>query len=179
VKAFLYIVVRNGGRNPHDEIVERFKKRVQSIEVPAAQNSLLRFFNVQETRDIITRLRQSLNSAVQLFQTDLQITLVNAMDEFKEWRARIDNNGSDGNVIKKVLNQTYNAKGTLKIKTEGPGSVSFAIQGAKFKTGKCFAQHTRGASVTEIFENSMVDADGDIEITTTATGASSGFQGFH
>ena len=89
VKAFLYIVARNGGRNPNDQIVEQFKecafieprliltdsnnfyyRRIQSIlaEVSAAQPPFLRSLNVEETRDMITRIRQNLDSAVGLFQ---------------------------------------------------------------------------------------------------------------
>jgi hypothetical protein len=177
IEAFLYIVVRNGRRNPDEEIVERFKRQVQSIQLPATQNSLPHFLSVQETGTIITRLRQSLNSAIQLFQTGLQLDLVDAMDEFKEWRASIKNNSSDGNVIKKVLNQTYNAKGALKIRTEAQGDVSFTVERGKFKTEKNYTQHTQGANVTETHQDSTVDADGDIEITTIATGGS-GFRGF-
>jgi len=90
IKAFLYIVVRNGRRNPNDELVEHFKTQIQSIQLPVTQNSFLRFLSVQETRDIITRLRQNLDTAVQLFQTDLQLSLVDAMDEFKQWRDSIE-----------------------------------------------------------------------------------------
>jgi len=178
IEAFLYIVVRNGRRNPDNELVERFTKQIQSIQLPVTQNSFLRFLGVQETKDILTRLRQNLDSAVQLFQTDLQLTLVDAMDEFKQWRASIENNSSDGNVIKKLLNQTYTAKGALKITTEGPGDVSITVERTKFKTEKSYNQYTQGANVTEIQQDSSVDADGDIEITTIATGGSRGVRGF-
>jgi len=178
IKAFLYIVVRNGRRNPNDELVEHFKTQIQSIQLPVTQNSFLRFLSVQETRDIITRLRQNLDTAVQLFQTDLQLSLVDAMDEFKQWRDSIEKNSSDGNVMKKVLNQTYNAKGALKIRTEGSGDVSITVERTKFKTEKSYNQYTQGANVTDIQQDSSVDADGDIEITTIATGGSRGVRGF-
>jgi len=175
VKAFLYIVARNVRRNHDKEIIENFVKRVQSIhvEVPATRNSLLRFLSAAETRDIITRLRQSFDSAVQLFQTGLQLSLVDSMQEFKEWRAGIENTNS-GNVVKTFLNQTYNARGELKVRTEGIGNVSLTTKGSEFKTGKNFTQYTRAANVTENFENSTVDADGDIDLTTIAIGTTAG-----
>ena len=45
-----------------------YYSQVQSIQLPVTQNSFVRFLSVQETRDIITRLRRNLDSAVQLFQ---------------------------------------------------------------------------------------------------------------
>lgn len=175
VKAFLYIVARNGGRNHDKEIIENFIKRVQSIhvKVPATTNSLLRFLDAAETRDIITHLRQSFDSAVQLFQTGLQLSLVDSMPEFMEWRAGIENANS-GNVVRTFLKITYNTRGEFKVRTEGIGNVSFTTKDTKFNTAKNFTQHTRGANVTETLENSTVDADGDIDLTTIAMGTTAG-----
>jgi len=43
---------------------------------------------------------------------------------------------------------------------------------------KSYNQYTQGANVTDIQQDSSVDADGDIEITTIATGGSRGVRGF-
>lgn len=86
IEAFLYIVTRSAAQKPNDEIVEQFKefafadrdrcwptmtlccyRRIQSIQV-AIQNSSDRFVDVEQTKDAITRLRQDLDSAVQLIQ---------------------------------------------------------------------------------------------------------------
>jgi len=177
VKAFLFIVVRKGRQNPGVEAVEHFKSKVQSIQLPVTSNSFVRFLTVQETRDIITRLRQNLDSAVQILQTDLLLTLVEAMDEFKQWRASIENNRSDGNVIKEVINQTYKVKGAVKIKTEGSGDVFVKMEHSKF-TGQSYNQHTEGANVTSIQKDGSVDVEGDLDITTIANGGSRGVRGF-
>jgi hypothetical protein len=89
IKAFLFIVARSVALKPDDKVIEKFTKcdfinlptlteadtlyacrrilRIQA-EMPESRSRVSRFLNAEETRDIVTYLRQSLDSAVQLFQ---------------------------------------------------------------------------------------------------------------